>query len=217
MSKRKDKTDSREVRTITMPVELREDDDGTAHLVGYAAVFNSRADLGWFTEEIEPGAFRETIADDDIVALVSHNPQTILGRKRAKTLALREDDKGLFIDITLPDTQHGRDIRESVRRGDIDGQSFGFDTLDDEWRTEDGKEHRILKRVKLYDVGPTPFPAYPDTSVAVRSRDRWREEHDDDTATPEAERRETENTPSGSVDALAHLQRIQRHAEALGA
>jgi HK97 family phage prohead protease len=43
----------------------------------------------------------------------------------------------LKVDIELPDTTVGRDVAVLVERGDLDGMSFGFRTVTDEWHTED--------------------------------------------------------------------------------
>lgn len=48
--------------------------------------------------------------------------------------------------------------------------SFGFITRQDKWETQDGMQVRTLLEVKLLDVSPVTFPAYPDTSVALRRR-----------------------------------------------
>ena len=48
--------------------------------------------------------------------------------------------------------------------------SFAFKTIADEWReNEDNTETRTLKEVQLYEVSPVTFPAYADTTVALRS------------------------------------------------
>jgi hypothetical protein len=31
--------------------------------------------------------------------------------------------------------------------------------------------------VELFDVSPVTYPAYPDTQVALRSKDKWKEEN----------------------------------------
>lgn len=162
----------REVRSAA--AEFRVDGDGETprRIVGYAAKFGVRSvDLGWFTEEIAPGAFSDVLAEgQDVRALVDHDPPRILGRTTAGTLRLSEDEVGLLMEIDVPNTTVGSDLVESVRRGDITGASFSFRTKDDEWQTKDGKNHRVLKKVMtLYDVGPVTFPAYTDTTVAVRS------------------------------------------------
>ena len=158
--------------------ELRVERRGEAKapvLVGYASVFGKRSvDLGGFTEEVAPGAFARSIKADDVVGLVDHDPSMVLGRTSAGTVRLSEDETGLRMEIDLPDTTAGRDIAVSIDRGDVRGASFGFRTVSDEWSTRDGMPHRSLIEAKLRDVSPVTFPAYPDTSVAMRSLDVWK-------------------------------------------
>lgn len=147
---------------------------------GYAALFDEAYDVGWFMERIKPGAFAESLKDgDDIRALFNHDPNMVLGRSGAGTLRLGEDKKGLWYEIDAPDTQVGRDLVESIRRGDITQSSFAFETIEDEWHTNDGEEERILVRAKLWDVSPVTFPANPNTTSAAtkRSRDAWAAKH----------------------------------------
>lgn len=158
--------------------ELRVDDtgEGRPRIIGYAAVFDKlSSDLGGFREKIAPGAFARTIIEDDVRALTNHDSNMVLGRKSAGTLELREDSNGLRVDITPPDTQAGRDTLELVRSGHLDGMSFGFITRKDEWERGEKEEIRTLLDVKLVDVGPVTFPAYLDTSAAVRSLEQRRE------------------------------------------
>lgn len=158
-------------------VEIRTaEDDGTPKLVGYVARFNKLSDdLGGFREKISPGAFAETIKKDDIRALWNHNSDHVLGRTSSGTLKLEEDNKGLRMELNPPDTQLGRDLMVSIRRGDISQMSFGFKCLDEAWRKregEDGKEEsiRTLKQVELFDVSPVTYPAYPQTEIQVRAK-----------------------------------------------
>jgi len=159
-------------------IEERSDgDDGKAPvIVGYAAVFDKLSeDLGGFRERIAPKAFAESLkAGDDVRALIDHDPGRILGRTKAKTLSMAEDDHGLRVKIEPGDTTAGRDVLESIKRGDLDGMSFAFQTVSDRWETKDGEELRTLEKVRLIDVSVVTYPAYPDTSVAVRSREQWR-------------------------------------------
>jgi uncharacterized protein len=156
--------------------EIREDTDGM-HLEGYAALFNSRSEnLGGFTETIQPGAFRASLkARNDIKLLWNHDTGAVMGSTRAGTLTLTEDDRGLRVSATLPDTSYGRDARELVRRGDVTGFSFGFSMPargGDEWNSE-GTE-RVLKSVRLHEVSLVAFPAYPATNgtATVRGLDK---------------------------------------------
>lgn len=143
---------------------------------GYAAVFDKLSvDLGGFREKVAPGAFAESIGSDDVRALVDHDAGKLIGRKSAKTLELREDGTGLAIAIKPPNTTAGRDVVESIERGDLTGMSFSFRTIDDAWETVNGEQVRTLKKVALREVSPVAFPAYPDTSVAVRSLEQRKE------------------------------------------
>lgn len=141
-------------------------------LAGYAAVFDSPADMGPFVEVLRQGTFTRSLQQAGrIVALYDHERQSILGRVSAGTLRLRQDAKGLAFDLDLPDTSVGRDLAVLVQRGDVNGASFGFVTPagGDRWqRRDDGKPLRELVDVELHEITITSAPAYADTSVALR-------------------------------------------------
>jgi len=148
-------------------LRLKDDDTESRTITGYAAVFNAWSeDLGFFKEQIEPGAFKATIKNGDIRALINHDPNLIIGRTKNDTVRLWEDDHGLGFDVDLPDTSYANDLRESIKRKDITQNSFGFQTIRDEW-SEDGKR-RTLHEVKLFDISPVTFPAYRQTNVKLR-------------------------------------------------
>ncbi len=167
--------DSIEKRSFACQLEIRGSDQGTT-IEGYAAVFdNLSEDLGGVREIIASGSFKRTLkAGADVRALVDHDPSKILGRNKAGTLTLREDDHGLKVRIKPPDTTAGRDIVESMRRGDVDQMSFAFSVVADSWQNIDGEEVRTITDVDLHDVSIVTYPAYPDTAVAVRSLDKAR-------------------------------------------
>ncbi len=125
-------------------------------------------DLGFFKEKIDEGAFSKTIVENDVRALINHDPNLIIGRTKNKTLKLWEDDTGLGFDVKLPDTTYANDLRESIRRKDITQNSFGFQTVRDQW-SQDGKR-RTLIEVRLFDISPVTFPAYKQTSVKLRDQ-----------------------------------------------
>jgi uncharacterized protein len=160
-------------------IELREDGDGlpagvVGRLTGYAAVFNrdSQEFDGWekpWVERVAPGAFTRTLAEDsDQVALHSHDSARPLA-KRGRGLTLAEDDEGLRVEIDLPDTTDGRDLLAQVRAGLIDAMSFGFTVREDVIERGEDRDVRTLKDVRLVEVSAVLWPAYPDTSLAVRS------------------------------------------------
>ncbi len=173
-------------------VELRAaSSDSEAKLVrGYAAVFDSQsANMGGdkvsFYEVIKPGAF-DGVLGDDVRALFNHDANLILARSKGGkgTLKVGVDERGLWYEFEAPDTQAGRDLIVSLKRGDVDQSSFAFIVPKDgqEWveRTADGKTvvTRTIKKVsRLLDVSPVTYPAYPDATVALRSLDEFRAEH----------------------------------------
>jgi HK97 family phage prohead protease len=151
-------------------LEIRGADDEKKMIVGYAAVFNSRSEpLGGFVEKIAPGAFKKSIKEDDVRALVNHDPGKVLGRNTAGTLSLKEDDKGLRYEIDPPETTSARDVMESLRRGDVDQSSFGFFVTDERWEKDGDTTIRTLLGVKLIDVSIVTYPAYGKTSASVRA------------------------------------------------
>jgi HK97 family phage prohead protease len=165
-----------ERRATTSPPELRASDAGKV-AKGYAALFNSRTDIGgYFTETIAPGAFSETIKSSDVRALIDHDSGRVIGRSTAGTLRLKEDKTGLSVEIDLPDTTDGRDLAVQLERGDISGMSFGFRVTHDEWDETGEIPARTIHKVDLFEVSAVAFPAYDDTSIALRSLDEARKD-----------------------------------------
>lgn len=155
-------------------IELRvRGDKKSPRLAGYAAVFNSPSqDLGGFTEIVMPGAFKRTLASaGDPLALVSHMPALVLGRRSAGTLRLEEDPRGLAFEIDVPDTTAARDLLVSVERGDVKGASFAFSIPSggDRWHRRGDAVIRELLDVNLHEITITAQPAYLDTTVARRA------------------------------------------------
>ena len=172
----------KEIRTLPM-TELRvnrsADNPEDNYIEGHAAVFDSWSEtLGGifpFKEKVNRGAFTESLENDDIRALFNHDPNYVLGRNKAGTLELREDEHGLKVRIMPPDTQWARDLQKSIERGDINQMSFGFSVEEDEWRSEAEFDVRELRKVKLYDVSPVTYPAYTATDVGVRGMESYQE------------------------------------------
>jgi HK97 family phage prohead protease len=161
---------SLERRSFTGDVEIRAKGD-TFTAYGYAARFNTLSqNLGGFVEMVAPGTFTKTVKEADIRGLFNHDANFPLGRLKAGTLRLWEDDEGLAYELDLPNSPLGHNVAESLRRHDVTGSSFGFRTIEDEWgETGDGFPLRTLKAVALRDVGPVTFPAYTSADSALRS------------------------------------------------
>jgi len=163
----------KEIRFYKFSV-LRTSGDGRK-ISGYAAEFKQLSeDLGGFREMVLPGAFDRCLrSGPDVRCLFNHDSNVVLGRTKSGTLRMSTDKNGLRFDCDLPNTQAGRDVRESIGRGDIDQCSFGFVVNGQNWREEkgaDGKPQSIreLTDVELFDVSPVTYAAYPQTSVSAR-------------------------------------------------
>lgn len=146
-------------------------------LVGHAAVFGQMAKVPGGYEQLSRSAFDDVLArsDSDVVALINHDPQMLLGRQSSGTLRLRSDDEGLAFELDLPDTSYADDLRKLVARGDMTGASFGFIPDQDKttWtRAKDGGQLATINALSyLRDIGPVTLPAYSGASVALRSYD----------------------------------------------
>ncbi len=164
-----------ERRTNLETVKLESREDTKPVIQGYAALFNVETEIyGMFRESIAPGAFKRSLQENQrVVSLFNHDPNYVLGSTSSGTMTLREDEKGLWIEVEPPDTQVGRDVVEYIRRGDVQGQSFMFEITKQEWTFASKKgemDQRIIQEVVLYEAGPVLMPAYQETSVGLRAR-----------------------------------------------
>ena len=167
------KTITMEKRYFNIDTRTEKRDDGSTTITGHAAVFNQlSSDLGGFKELIAPDAF-SGVLNDDVRALVNHDPSLLLARTTSGTLNLEQTEKGLQYSFDVPDTTYGRDLIISMERGDVTQSSFAFTIEDDSWETTEDGEVRTINKVKqLYDVSPVTYPAYPDAddlTLAQRS------------------------------------------------
>ncbi|MCE5270828.1 HK97 family phage prohead protease [bacterium] len=171
-----------ERREIPLQLEIRQNDTGKRVVRGYAAKFNAWSETlgGWYREKIQPGAFANSLKANDVRSFFNHDPNFVIGRMSAGTLSLLEDVEGLFMEAELPDTQWARDLAVSIERGDITGQSFQFRVVAQAWKEPDKGGNQIAERtlieVDLIEVGPVAVPAYPDTTVALRSLEQYKAE-----------------------------------------
>ena len=142
---------------------------------GYVLKYNERSLLlfdEWY-EKVSKGAFAKSLEENTIKALWNHNSDVVLGSTKSRTLSLKEDDTGLFFEIDLPNTTQARDLYEMVKRGDVDGVSFGFYVRanGDKWEylKEEDVYERTLLDIDLVEISPTAFPAYPSSEAGARS------------------------------------------------
>jgi len=158
-----------ERRFAAQPAELRADPQARS-LEWYPAVFSVlSSEIMGFRERLQRGCFSKSLREQDIHALVNHDPSAILGRNKAGTLELRENAKGLFAKVKLPNTTTANDLLENIRAGNIDGGSFAFTVVGqgEKWSTEKGEVIRTILEARLYDVSIVTLGAYPDAGDVV--------------------------------------------------
>ena len=170
----------RELERRSYNFEVRaEEQDGIAILSGRPIVYNSRTDLGYFDEIIEPGALDETDLSD-VRFLVNHDISKIpLARSRHNngnsTMQFRVDTEGLYIDwvrLDVANNAEARALYSAVQRGDITGMSFMFSIDGHRWEDEmsDHPTRHITKIGSVVEVSAVTFPAYESTEIYARSK-----------------------------------------------
>lgn len=162
----------RQVRSLPQNFKTR-DADGKLYIEGYFAVFDSPYPLWDGAEEVvKLGAF-EGVLKQDVRALVNHDTTLVMGRTKAGTLQLKQDDTGLWgqIEVNRDDTD-AMNLYARVQRGDVSQCSFGFD-IEKETFVDlgDGRCRWEIEKVNpLYEVSVCTFPAYEATSVSARKQ-----------------------------------------------
>lgn len=160
----------RQVRSHPTEFNTREDGD-KKYIEGYFAVFNSVYEIApGMSETIAPGAFSRTLQGGDIRALINHDTTLVLGRTKAHTLELREDERGLWGKVEInPNDSDAMNLYTRVSRGDVDGCSFGFNIVQEETEFLDNGDIRwTLQDVDLFEVSACTFPAYESTNISAR-------------------------------------------------
>lgn len=195
-----DRAPAREDLCRSVPFAQRHDDgeenDGLT-LDGYGATFNSPTRIdsweGSFDELIAPGAFKKSLRERVPRMQFDHGMHPLIGSiPIGRFTTVEEDTRGLHVVGRLTDNWLIQPVRDAIRDGGIDGMSFRFSVVQEQWRDREGKIikddeelwdllfagrneeqallTRTLKEVRVTEVGPVVWPAYESTTVGVRSR-----------------------------------------------
>ena len=148
-------------------------DGATPRFTGYSAVFNSDSEDMGFVETIQPGAFAGSLKSDtrNHTFVVDHDDTKLLASRRAKTLTLSEDSRGLLVEAELPNTSYARDLVELHERGEARSMSFTFRPTKGGDMWSDDRKRRTLTNVRLGHVTILTglAPAYRQTTASIRS------------------------------------------------
>lgn len=151
-------------------MEIRISDD-SVEITGYVnAVGRDSLPLrdrdGFFTEQVEPGAFsRALVSNPSVPVLLNHDPACVLASGEEREL--QEDAVGLHVRFVSSDPQ----IVSKAADGRLRGWSFGFKPIRETVGERDGLRHRVLQEIELLEVSlidDRKTPAYPATSVYAR-------------------------------------------------
>ena len=164
---------SKNIEKRFRPIEVRAKKEERV-IEGYAIVFDTVGNPSpYFTESVDRNAL-ENCDFTECICCFNHDRSKVVARTSAGNLKLTVDEKGLFFEATVPNTQIGNDLLENIRVGNIQGCSFAFTISEEEWHWGKNGEpdHRTIMGIDhLYDVSPVTDPAYNDTTVAQRSID----------------------------------------------
>jgi HK97 family phage prohead protease len=153
-------------------------------LVGMPIVYNRESEDMGFIEIIKPGAAKRALERSDVRVIYNHSDSLLpLGRMSAGTLRVIDTPEGVEIEVDPPDSQFGRDLMHAIERGDIQDMSFAFTVGSDQWETRNGKDYRIINEIgELFEFSYVIFPAYQDTTVALRSMGEYKTSTSDQSA-----------------------------------
>lgn len=175
------------IRGYKPGLQLRSDEGGEAPptLYGHFSIFNTWTEInstyeGRFLERVAPGTFAKTMKESraQIKVLYDHGADPQLGNKPLGPLTdLREDEEGGYYEVPLIDTSYNRDFVIPALNAGLLGASFRFQVVRDEWndkaeRSEfnpNGLPERTIREVRLFELGPVTFGAYPEATAKVRS------------------------------------------------
>lgn len=166
-----------ETRFFSSEIQTREEEDGEIGVIaGRPIVYNSRTDLGYFDEIIEPGALDR--ADlNDVRLCLNHDTGFVYARSRRNnannTMRLIPNAEGLDIEagLAIGKSPKAKDFYSAIVRGDMSGMSFMFSVEDEEWEGLDTDHplRRIRAFASVVEVSLVTFPAYQATSIGARS------------------------------------------------
>ena len=110
-----------------------------------------------------------------MVFLINHEGLP-LARTRSGTLTLKEDQRGLYMEAMLDQSDPDvRSIVPKMKRGDLDKMSFAFRPVRQKWDDRANPPRRTIQEAQLFDVSIVTTPAYDGTEIALRSLQEHRE------------------------------------------
>ena len=167
---------TKEIRAFNFEVRAEENDEHGHFLTGRPIVYDSKTDLGWYSEIIAKDALAKTDLRD-VRFLINHNTDMIpLARSRNNTanstmqMLVDDDGMGIRVDLDTENNAEAKSLYSAVNRGDITGMSFMFTVDADSWDDiESDHPTRTIREIgRVFEVSAVTFPAYEATSITAR-------------------------------------------------
>lgn len=209
-TKRAERPPMEGVREAPFSLRANDEDDPNDGLTldGYGAVFNRETIIdsyeGKFKEKIAPGSMKRSFRETPPKIQFDHGRHPLIGSIPIASLRSATEDShpelapegGAHIIARIFDNWLMEPVRDAIGAEPpaINGMSFRFSVVREQWETPDGKVIRdeqilreelrrtwyeevpddellvrTLKELKVPEIGPVVWPAYQDTSVSVRS------------------------------------------------
>ena len=166
---------NREYRNMELRLAEQVEGEEKNYMVeGYASTFDPYKLLSIdgvdYYERIEPAAVDE--ADlSDVVFRVDHEGR-VYARSSAGSVEIWHDENGLGQRTDLGRTQKARELFADIEAGNYPQMSFAFVVAEDGDHFDKATHTRVIERIaKVFDVSPVSFPANPNTSLSVATRD----------------------------------------------
>ena len=159
---------TKEAKTFTF--QVKDFDDAQGIVRGYLSTFDNIDEMG---DRVRPGSFKRTL-QNKYEYKKKHNKRYLMPllwqHKESEPIGgyieAREDDTGLFVELEVDlDVQRGKEAYSSLKKGYVDRQSMGYETLKSEYVKIDGKTVRDLLEVRLWEGSIVTFPANPEAVV----------------------------------------------------
>jgi len=187
--------------TKTVDVEIKAiGEDGDGRFQAYASTFDVVDSYG---DMVVKGAFEDSLKEygtkgDGIPLYWRHrmdDPFMLIG----KTVEAREDERGLWVDCTLLETNNAKQVHALLKAGLVRQMSFAYDIVEAAWverKPEDGGSYYELRKLLIHEVSVVPVGANQETEILAVKAAR-----DAVLAADEDARRKTDETdeaPDGS-------------------
>ncbi len=156
--------------TKTLDTELKViGEDGEGRFQAYASTFDVIDSYG---DMVVKGAFTETLNEygakgAGIPLYWRHrmdDPFMLIGQ----TVEAKEDDRGLWVDCQLLDTNNAKQVYALLKAGLVRQMSFAYDVIEGAWvdrKAAEGGSYYELRKMGLHEVSVVPVGANQDTEI----------------------------------------------------